>query len=380
MKVAIIGAGLSGLACAYRLEQQNLEGSIDIFETKSDVGGANIFLEFVSELFHRPIGDLFSHLASEYKMYLLPQHTIYSSITNGPSKSYSYQGFLGHVVVRGNHENSLEKQLAKHISSNIYCNHTVHYHEIKDKYDKVILATGRLQDVPTELNVRIDRYVDIIHALISGQFNEKQTKMWFNDRFASKGYSFQLVLDESTSMISVATPDREFDIHAGWDAFVKDQFGTDVAFKQIHHVKNFAIGQPKMYSTDNLLLIGNAVGCATPSMGFGLHNALLTGIYAADSIVHNKDYHTLMKQHDKEYKWSLALRNALENMGNEQYDMLVEGLDSILGRVILTPGGFNINRLSGRLLSILTNEKKQSYQAISFKPFEDIELYNKNDN
>ena len=360
MRVAIVGAGLSGLACAFRLEQQGFQGTVDIYEKKSGVGHANIFLEFISELFHRPIDDLFVHLASEYKLYLLPHQTIYNSQSFGPTKSTIYEGYIGHVVVRGNHENSLEKQLAKNIKTPIKFNQAVDINEIKKQYDMVVAATGRLQDVPQALGARIDRYVEFYHGLIKGSFDDRMTKVWFNNKYASKGYAFQLTLDESTAMVSVASPDEQFNLAKGWSTFIEEVFGSEAELTELHHIKNFAIGRPNRYSFENLLFVGNVGGGVTPAMGFGLHNAILSGIYAADSILKHEDYEAKMRHLDQEYNWSLTLRNALEQMDDQHYDVLVDGIDSILGRVVLKKGGININRLAGRVLSIITHEKNKS--------------------
>lgn len=171
MKVAIIGAGLGGLSCAYRLEQLGFRGKIDIFEKKKAVGDGNVFMEFLSELFHRPITDFFAYIGEEYKLYLQPLHTIYHSQSFGPTTSATYEGYLGHVVVRGNHEQSLERQLEKKIESPIHCNQQVNPKQLQNQYDHVIIATGRLQDVPQEVPIRLDRYVRFYHALIEGDFD-----------------------------------------------------------------------------------------------------------------------------------------------------------------------------------------------------------------
>lgn len=49
-----------------------------------------------------------------------------------------------------------------------------------------------------------------------------------------------------------------------------------------------------------------------------------------------------MEQRSLEYKWSLALRNALEQCGNHGYDLLVQGLNTSLGRAVIHQGGLNM--------------------------------------
>lgn len=374
VKIAIIGAGLAGLSCAYRLEQQDFQGTIDIFEKKPEVGGSNIFLEFVSELFHRPIEDFFSHIAKEYNLYLVPQHTIYRTQTIGPRTSSCYQGFMGHVVVRGKLENSLEKQLARQLQTPITCGYAADPGHMKSDYDVVVIATGRLQDVPSEIGVRIDRYVHFYHGLLKGSFDVKLSKLWLNDTYALKGNAFQLTLDEQTSMIALATPIREFELAKAWDLFIKNEFGKEVELTQLHEIKDFAIGQPKKHIFKNQILVGNVAGGVQPALGFGLHTAILSGIYAADSILCKANYEHLMGKHSKEFMWSLALRNALEQLGNHEYDLLVQGLHTAFGRAVLRKGGFNFNRYLGKLLAAFTNETKKSQHSNMLFPYEGRDL------
>lgn len=379
MRIAIIGAGLSGLACAFRLEQQGFNGTLDIYEKKPSVGAGNIFLEFISELFHRPINDLFVHLANEYKLYLLPHQTIYKSQSFGPTRSSIFDGFLGHIVVRGNHENSLEKQLARQIKTPIQYNQNIQIQELEENYDIVIVATGKLQDIPIDVGIRIDRYVNFYHALIKGNFDDKMTKVWFNNKYADKGYAFLLPFDESTAMISVTTPNQNFDLAQGWKLFIDDVFSSNSEeFIEIHQLNNFAMGQPNRYAYKNLLFIGNVAGCVTPAMGFGLHNAILSGLYAADAIIKNIDYEKLMSHMNKEYKLSLALRNALEQMGDSQYDLMIDGINTILGRAILRKKGLNLHNFGARLLSMLTNETKNSSYPNVVKEFTGKTIYKNN--
>lgn len=44
MRVAIIGAGLSGLSCAHQLETKGFNGQVDIFEERSSLGTVRLSL------------------------------------------------------------------------------------------------------------------------------------------------------------------------------------------------------------------------------------------------------------------------------------------------------------------------------------------------
>jgi len=377
MKIGIIGAGLSGLVCALRLEQQGFDGSIDIFEKKPAVGSANVFMEFISEMFHRPIPDFFGYLANEYQIYLKPLHTVQKFQLFGPTESVINHGYIGHSIVRGNHPDALEKQLAQQIKSPIYCGEKVDLNQLKSKYDVIVLATGRLQDVPAEVGVRVDRYVSFYHGILQGDFDPTLTKVWFDDRYSLKGYSFMIPISESEAFVSLATPVPEFNLQEAWDKFNEDILGEAVV-QGVHEIRNFAIGCPNKYTYKNIIFAGNVAGAVQPAMGFGLHVALLSGINAADSILTGKSYEKMMDNHSKEYLWSLALRNALEGLNPSLYDLMVKGANSYFGRAIIRKGGLNINRYGGKLLSLLTNETKKSIFTNHPAPYYGI-LHNQNE-
>jgi digeranylgeranylglycerophospholipid reductase len=116
---------------------------------------------------------------------------------------------------------------------------------------------------------------------------------------------------------------------------------------ELHEVRYLPIGQPSKVTHDNLVLTGNLAGAITPALGFGLHAAILSGLYAAESIVLGKDYNQLMSHHNKEYHWSLALRNAMEMLSQDQYDMIINGLDSAISKAVIRPNGLNLLRFGG---------------------------------
>lgn len=361
MKIAILGAGVSGLSCAFRLEQLGFNGEIDIYEERGDIGVGNIWIEYVAELMHRPIENMVSYLATRYQLYLLPLNAITSSINFGPTKMAEARGNLGITFARGNHPHALEKQIADKVTANIFFNSTVTLRELQRSYDVVVLATGNLHDVPEEIGVRVDRYVHFYHASIEGDFDPQQVKMWLNHDYAPKGYAYLIPVDHRQAMVSVASPLLDTDYKQGWQRFEKEVLGEQITYLDFHEIVHSTIGEPRFRQYKNIFLIGNAAGAITPAMGFGLFPAILTGIYAAESIVHNVDYDSFLRQHIKEYQWSLAIRNSLEKLTNAQYDQLVEGLDSFLGKYLIKAGRVNFMRTAGWLLKGLSREKENSY-------------------
>ncbi|MGO4886313.1 NAD(P)-binding protein [Anaerobacillus sp. MEB173] len=71
-KIAIVGAGISGTACAYRLEQLGFTGQLDIFDNKEGPFACNTYPELIPEILHRPISDFASYLNDQYGLTIKP--------------------------------------------------------------------------------------------------------------------------------------------------------------------------------------------------------------------------------------------------------------------------------------------------------------------
>lgn len=70
MKVAIMGAGISGLACAIMLEKHGTEPVI--FESRGMVGDRFVNGEVLLSMFTRPVNDSIAYLSEQFGIYLHP--------------------------------------------------------------------------------------------------------------------------------------------------------------------------------------------------------------------------------------------------------------------------------------------------------------------
>ena len=70
MRVAIMGAGMSGLACAITLEKHGVTPTI--FEKRSQVGDRFVNGEATFSILNRPIKDDLAYISSNYDIHLEP--------------------------------------------------------------------------------------------------------------------------------------------------------------------------------------------------------------------------------------------------------------------------------------------------------------------
>jgi len=335
-KVSIIGAGLSGLSCAFYLEKQGLQPII--YEKNSKIGGYYVVAEAMLSILTRPVIDPYLYFGREYGLYLKPYQTVSSMIIHSPNKKNEIVGFQGFTNLRGDIDSSLERQISEHISTSIIYEHTLTLREIIDNSDHVVVATGDPSYIEDIQSWETDVNVDLMVGTIEGNFKPSQIQLWLNNEFAPKGYAYMLPINEKRANIAIGIPKQEDkSLDDLWRIYTSK---LTFPFKMVDtiDIHNYKIGQPERNQVGNTLFIGNAGGFLQPFLGFGQFNAIRSGILAAEAIIKNEDFNQLVKPFRSHYKRSLALRKTMETMTGEHYDMLVSALKpKIMKQIYLNP-------------------------------------------
>ncbi|HWQ29631.1 MAG TPA: FAD-dependent oxidoreductase, partial [Negativicutes bacterium] len=113
MKVAIVGAGISGLSCAIALERHGITPVI--FEKRAHVGEALLYSSIWPSIISRPITDPLKYLKREYSLELSPSSHIRKMMMLSPGKRAVERGGLGYIFRRGFQDQALEAQLLHYI-------------------------------------------------------------------------------------------------------------------------------------------------------------------------------------------------------------------------------------------------------------------------
>lgn len=109
MKVAIVGAGLSGMACAHELRKHDIIPTI--YEAKDYIGEALHLPVVVLNVFNSPVHDSVATLNKKYGFKFIPQYIIREINMIGPSKECVVKGNLGYIFRRGRGPNTITQQL-----------------------------------------------------------------------------------------------------------------------------------------------------------------------------------------------------------------------------------------------------------------------------
>lgn len=348
MKVSIIGAGLSGLSCAHRLVQLGVTPRI--YEEDESVGNFHPVGEALLEMLYRPIEDPIMALSSQYDLYLHPQQTVTRMEVFAPHAHAVLEGFQGFVVMRGDHEDSLEKQLARQIDVPIEYGPTDLRRIARDS-DYVVVATGDPEMVSQVQPWYTDSSGDVAVATVRGDFTPQQLTTWFGHDFAPKGYGFMLPWAKHEATLAVVIPRQAGDVEALWPRFLgKLRFDFEVT--DFITVRNFQSGHIEKSQIGNMLFIGNAGGALMPFMGFGNWDAILSGIWAAEAIVNKQDFNQRMQPIRRGYRRSLGMRRLFSGLSDASLDRLVGLLSSSAGQYVLIRSRLNLLRVAGILASL----------------------------
>lgn len=355
MKVAIMGAGMSGLACALTLEKHGI--SPDIYESRSQVGDRFVNGEVFLGLTARPAQDCVTYLSNELGIYLHPVYMIRTMSIHGPQEIAVMEGSLGHSNIRGRHEKSLEQQLYKQLRSDIHFGSQATYEDLLQEYTHVVLATGETQIARQLKNYDLALTVSMKGCTVSGAFDLNRVYTWLNDNFCPKGYAYLIPMSHQEASMVIAYPDipqnEKLDIHTLWDNFFPracTDLQQSLTVTDNFEINHYPIGLSRSSRIGNTFFVGNNFGSIMPFLGFGQFTSLATGVYAARDLCGLGDYTKLTRPLRRSFANSLVLRKSIEQIGNDQLDSIVQWLSTPIGSKLFTQKRVDVLRAASYLL------------------------------
>ncbi len=352
MKVAIIGAGLSGLSCAITLEKRGINPTV--FEKRSCVGDRFVNAEAMFSILERPVRDGLTYLSEEYGIHLEPISEVNPLIIHSKNQKSSVNGKIGDTNIRGRHEKSFECQLARQVKSEIIFNFTKDYTELAKDFDSIVLATG-----DGDYSIKVDNYrsdvtCSLKGATVVGTFLTAEPHVWFNYDIIPKGYAWLIPYSSKEANLVIAFPEyaqtKIYDIDKMWELFfdlacrdLRQELKITDRF-QIRHYMMGICNSPKI---GNTYFVGNCFGTISPGLGFGQFSSMLTGIYAALDICGEAQYSELVKPLFENYNHSLALRRFIEGLNDNDFDRIVKDcnykfIDKTISRLFSSHGKLDL--------------------------------------
>ena len=356
MKVAIIGAGLSGLSCAHELEKYGVRPVI--YEKNSYIGEQISHVSAILEIINRPIKDVVKYFKEQFDIDIKPLNTVRTISHHSPNINATIKGNFGYFFKRGNDKDSLKNQLFSSLkNSELVFNHYGDYIELSKKFDYVVIATGDY-NFTEELGCWFERVTTYVRgAVVLGDFDINTLNVWINKDYCKNGYAYLTPFDSKRASIALIVTDvNEKEIDYYWDLFwytEKIRYTIVQEFKLKHKS-----AQVYPYRVDNIYIAGDAAGIVDPFLGFGQLSSITTGVMAARSIMEGLDYSTLIKDIRDRNNKLLEFRKAFNGATNKEFDMLmaVIGLPGIKQIIYDTP--LDVVKLGSAILKRLPIDKK----------------------
>lgn len=355
MNVAIMGAGLSGLACAITLEKFGVTPTI--FEKRSRVGDRFVNGEALLPILNRPINDDYAYLSEHHGIFLQPLANISKMNFFSENRQGVVNGHLGFINLRGREDESFESQLFRQVKSKITFNSNFSYEELLQDFTHVIMATGDAGYALEVQNFKLDLTVTLKGATVEGHFDRHHVSIWLDNNLAPKGYGFLLPYSEKEAVITIGYPDypenQSINADSLWDRFytkVCQDLGQNLRITDQFEINRYIMGLCNYPRLGNTFFVGNCFGAMMPAFGFGQLPSMLTGIYAAHDLCGKGNYEELVKPLRKSYHNSLVIRQAMEQLDNPKLDTLVTLLNNKVSSHLLTNKALNPIKFAGYIL------------------------------
>lgn len=353
MNVAIVGAGLSGPACAIELKKYGIFPTI--FEKRSKVGERLEIPAAALRIFDRDYKDPLQYFKREYELDISALSYVREIKMNSPGKEITVKGNLGYLFKRGTQEDSLENQLAKKAGLPIVFDTFIDVNKIKDDFDYIVVANGNTT-VPRGLGLLTTTFsAQSRTAFIIGDFKTDAIIMWMNTEYSKNCYCYLCPVNgKEARLVMLVNNISHKELEYYWDKFLEIE---KIPYKIIEtRDLEHLIGTVNPVRYENLYFTGDSCGLVDNFLGFGALNAVESGLIAGRCIAGKHDYAECIQPFSDFIDILREYRKAMNYMDNKDFDMLLTllGLPGIKQFVYRNPlfdvkKGYSVVKLFNRL-------------------------------
>ncbi|GAV23645.1 NAD(P)/FAD-dependent oxidoreductase [Carboxydothermus pertinax] len=322
MKVAIIGAGVAGLATAYQLDKYKIP--YVVFERRYQSGDPTPHVAANLEIINRPIKDIVSYFQAKHGLPLVPHRKITKILMLSPkNKAVVHGNYLGYFWLRGHLKNSLENQMLSQIKGEVRFKSPVDPEDLKHQFSHVVVASGTPQ---------IARSYGIFHKLfdgwvigsnVSGNFDPEELIMWIDTDYAKNGYAYLTPFNSKNASLCLVVKDiSENQLDFYWKVLWQKE---KLPYKIIEtFTVNHIVGYLTTNQLGNIYFTGGAGGLIEPFLGFGIFYAIISGLLAAKAIKENISFNELLEPIRQAVRQSDTLRAGINKLNNDMLDYVVQ--------------------------------------------------------
>ncbi|WP_432405312.1 NAD(P)-binding protein [Wukongibacter sp. M2B1] len=352
MKVAIVGAGLSGLSCAFELKKHGIKPTI--FEKESHIGNNLDYSITILRMFTDFNESPTKYFKKNYGLDIASLNVLKKSIMIGPSRRILVRGNLGYIFKRGQEPYSIENQIARQVNLPVIFDTYIHFDDIKNDFDYIVWASGS-NKLSRRLNTWTSAFnTNIRIATMLGDFKINSATMWLNTEYAKNGYAYLLPYSKKNATLTLIVNNiSPYELDYYWKKFLSKE-NIQSKILETRDVE-YSTGFVNPIKLNNIYLVGNSAGLTESCLGFGAVNAIRSGITAGRCIAKNLDYTKLMKDTGNFIKSTYELRKFLNSFENRDFDRLINFLRLPLVKQMVYNNPFYKSIHSARIIKHYNN-------------------------
>lgn len=323
MKVAIVGAGVAGLSCAYTLDNLNIDYDIFCKELEYHYLNYSVATLHFQNLFNR---DSLKYFKKSFNLKIKPYNKLKTIEMYSQNKTARLTGNLGYIFTRGGiDKNTIENQLLDKIKNKVHYVSNTDVEQLKKDYDYVVIATGT-NEIGRKYGLWTNNFSAWIRVgKIVGNYKDDTLRVWFNKNFCKNGFVYTIP-NNSKELFVILTVDNisssELDFY--WKKFldcnlIKGKYISTSDMEQDTGVLSKLIHE-------NLIFVGDSGGFCDNFLGFGTVSGIHSGCAAANHIGKKMDYEKAMSKELKYLKKMALYRDAYNRLSNSELDNLISFL------------------------------------------------------
>lgn len=337
MKVAIIGAGISGLAAALTLEKNGFIP--DIYEQNSFVADHYSHVGVVLNMAYRSIStEPLKYLNKLLNIKLSPLETINNLIIHSStSKATVKKETIGYSFIIGTEPASLQNQILKHIkNTKILYEQRESLEGLRKKYDYVIVATGsRSEDYVADKYLKDWKQYLVAYsrvAKIYGKFEPNTSIVWGNKEILKDGYAFLAPFSSQIASLYITVPHINGwgELDNCWKQFLKNEGILEKTTLLGTFERTHVSAYSSSVTWENCLFVGDQGCFLDPFLGLGGATAIVSGVMAARAIINNTSYDKLVQEHKKVISVMSKIRSFYDNIDDKTFDSIVTCEDNAI--------------------------------------------------